>query len=153
MASPGRGGVGVCGGTSHLVPTPLPQLTVPRISPLSSCIMASSTRCAGGAGWVGVGWTVPLCPRHAFLLPRRMTGQSWPPSWRAPSSSTVELSCDHAPQLPGTSPGSPRWEALHWPGVGGTGDSLLPVCLGNQTLATGEPPPSTALRGPGWGLG
>ncbi|XP_025727066.1 nuclear receptor-binding protein 2 isoform X3 [Callorhinus ursinus] len=50
----------------------------------------------------------------------RMTGPSWLPSWKAPSSSTLELSRDLAPQPPGTSPGRPHGEAQHWARVQGT---------------------------------
>ncbi|XP_027424834.1 nuclear receptor-binding protein 2 isoform X6 [Zalophus californianus] len=50
----------------------------------------------------------------------RMTGPSWLPSWKAPSSSTLELSRDLAPQPPGTSPGRPHGEAQHWARAQGT---------------------------------
>ncbi|XP_064443826.1 nuclear receptor-binding protein 2 isoform X4 [Mirounga angustirostris] len=50
----------------------------------------------------------------------RMTGPSWLPSWKAPSSSTSELSRDLAPQPPGTSPGHPHGETQHWSRAQGT---------------------------------
>uniref|UniRef100_A0A667HFP7 Nuclear receptor binding protein 2 n=1 Tax=Lynx canadensis TaxID=61383 RepID=A0A667HFP7_LYNCA len=50
----------------------------------------------------------PLSP-HAFLPPCRMTGPSWLPSWKAPSSSTLELSRDLPTPAPRDQPRQPAW--------------------------------------------
>lgn len=60
-------------------------------------------------GWEGDTADCASLSPHASLPHCRMTGPSWLPSWKAPSSSTSELSHDLAPQPPGDQPWQPTW--------------------------------------------
>lgn len=109
--------------------------------------------CGPGAASLGgrQGGPRPSVP-HASLPSCRTIGRSWPPSWTAPSSSTVELSHDLDPYTSGCqAPWKPTsWlpgEAWHWPlQLGGEPGSLSACVPASENL------PSHSSRSPWVGL-
>lgn len=154
VGEPGQGGAGRqhCG--SHSRPTPrLADSAQDLAAELVHCGFVHEVRCAGRVqpAWEAAGWATPLRPP---CLPPILQDDrpSWPPSWTAPSSSTVELSRDLDPYTSGCqAPWKPTSWLLgkrHWPLQLGGEPGSLSACVpaSENLLRIGPTSPGVGLR-------